>query len=344
MNFFLDSGYLDFRKIRDMGFPFTWVLGARGVGKTYGALRTSYEDHIPFILMQRAQAQLDVINCPQFSPMNAIGRDVGVDFITKPVTKNSSAFYIGRTDEKGKIVPEGFPLGFSMALSTFANTRGFDASEIELLFFDEFIPEKCARPIRNEAETLVAAYESINRNRELQGRKPLQMIATANALDLSNCHLIYHRLVRVIEKMEKNGSELYTNAERGVCVIYLRSSPISVRKQSTALYKALEDNSAYSKMALQNNFSFEDRSDIRSRPLSEYRPIVTVGEITIYQHKSAALYYVSPHRAGSPPRYATGETDLERFRRGYSFLWPALLEHRIEFEDFLCKTLLTNYI
>lgn len=344
MNFFLDNGYLDFRKIRELGFPFTWVVGGRGIGKTYGALRTSYEDSISFLLMQRTQTQLDVINSPAFSPMNAIGRDVGVDFITKPVTKNSSAFYLGHTDDKGKLVPEGYPLGYSMALSTFANTRGFDASEIELLYFDEFVPEKCSRPIRNEAETLVSAYESINRNRELQGRKPLQMIATANALDLSNCHLVYHRLVRPLEKMEKTGNVMYVERERGVCIIYLRDSPISARKKTTALYKALEGNSAYSKMALDNNFSFEDRSDIRSRPLSEYKPLVTVGEVTVYQHKSTDLYYVSPHRAGSPPRYATGETDLERFRRGYGFLWLAILEHRIEFEDFLSKTLLTTYL
>lgn len=345
MSFYLDTGYFDFRKAAALGYPWTWIIGGRGTGKTFGGLSTSVEDGIPFMLMQRKQSQLDVLNSPAFSPFKKINKVKGWQVIPKAVTKNSAAFYHSRQDQKGKTIIEGAPLGYTMALSTIGNVRGFDGSDVERMLFDEFIPEKTDRAIRNEAEALVAAYESISRNRELEGRKPLQFFGMANALDLGNCHLIYHGLVRVLEKMERTGQTLYTDDKRGICVINLGDSPISVQKQDTALYRMLGENTAYSQMALGNTFAFEDRDDVRSRPLAEYKPMVTVGEVTVYRHKSREAFYVSPHRSGSPATFGAGETDLARFRRRYGIeLWSALLDHRMEFEDFLSKTLLTKYL
>lgn len=344
MGFYLDTGFFDFRKAAALGYPWTWIIGGRGTGKSFGGLSTSVEDNVPFMLMQRKQSQLDVVNSPAFSPFKKINQKKGWNVQPKSVTKNCAAFYHSHTDKKGRIIMEGAPLGYTMALSTIGNVRGFDGSDVKRMLFDEFIPEKTDRAIRNEAEALVAAYETINRNRELEGEAPLQFFGMANALDLGNCHLVYHGLVRVLEKMERNGTTLYTDDRRGVCVIFLGDSPISEQKKDTALYKMLGENTAYSKMALGNSFAFEDRDDVRSRPLAEYRPEVTVGEITVYKHKSRPVYYVSPHRLGSPPTFGAGETDLARFRRNYSWLWTALLDHAIEFEDFLCKTLLTKYL
>jgi len=57
------------------------------------------------------------------------------------------------------------------------------------------------------------------------------------------------------------------------------------------------------------------------------------------------VFYVSPHRSGSPATFGAGETDLARFRRRYGIeLWGALLDHCMEFEDYLCKALLTKYL
>jgi hypothetical protein len=41
------------------------------------------------------------------------------------------------------------PIGYTCALSTLSNMRGFDASDIQLLICDEFIPEKHERLLKN---------------------------------------------------------------------------------------------------------------------------------------------------------------------------------------------------
>ena len=83
----------------------------------------------------------------------------------------------------------------------------------------------------------------------------------------------------------------------------------------------------------------------RSRPIREYRPIVTVGDITIYEHKSRYEYYVTTHRSGDPPRYGTGPMDLERFKIKYKAdLWAAMMKNKVVYERTNDEILLTKYI
>ena len=51
MSIYLDNGYLNIEQILSYGLPFNFVVGGRGTGKTYGALKTAYEINIRFILM-----------------------------------------------------------------------------------------------------------------------------------------------------------------------------------------------------------------------------------------------------------------------------------------------------
>ena len=95
-------------------------------------------------------------------------------------------------------------------------------------------------------------------------------------------------------------------------------------------------------MSLNNDFSGEEIGRINSRPLAEYKPIVTVGEITVYEHKSKRTYYISTHKTGNPPYYGTGDAERARFRRLYTWIWDEYLENNIEFEEYLCEILLTK--
>lgn len=341
MSFYDQRGYLDFRKVRDIGMPFTLIIGGRAVGKTYGALRSSVEDGRKFMFMRRKQTQLDIINRPEFSPIKPVCRDTGLKITTRPVAKGLAAFVPYEIEEEREVI-SGPPYGYTCALSTVANLRGFDASELDMLFYDEFIPEKSERPLANEADALFNCYETFNRNRELAGHAPLQMVCMANSNDQSAPVLESLRLIRRIDRMRQTGQELYTDPRRGLALVMLRDSPISAAKRETALYR-LTEGTDYSEMALNNSFAYEDRGRILSRPIAEYRPIVTVGEITIYKHKSDGSFYITGHRTGTPPTYGAGETELARFRRSYGWIWTEYMRDNIVFEDYLSQILLTKY-
>lgn len=328
---YLENGYVNISYCLGFGCSTVIIIGGRGTGKTYGALQEAIETDRRIILMRRTQSQADLINKPEFSPVNPVVQDLGLSLVVKQISKYNSALYIGE-DEK--------LLGFTAALSTFSNLRGFDSSSVNLLIYDEFIPEIHERPIKGEGLALLNVYETVNRNRELQGRNPLQMLLLSNANRLDSPILDTLGLVNVVDRMRTKGQEEYINPQRGIAVFMLQDSPISAAKGHTALYRMVGDGS-FSKMSLGNEFAFDDMADIRSLPLSGWKLAAQIGPIYLY--KKDGMYYVSHHCAGTPGKiYEDTIIDKKRFVRENPKCLDRILTHKIIYEDFPCKAYLTN--
>lgn len=335
MGIYLNNGYIDIEKILSYDMPFNFIVGGRATGKTYGALLTAYRQNIRFILMRRTQTQCDLINKPEFNPYKAINTDIERNITVKSISKYNSKI-IEETEENEKII------GYTCALSTISNMRGFDASDVSLLIYDEFIPEKHERSLKNEGTAFLNAYETINRNRELKGFDPVQVLCLANAFNIANPIFLELGLVGRCEKMKNSGQELYIDKERGILIVMLYKSKISKAKADTALYKL--SSGSYSEMALSNDFIYNSNDNIKSLPLTEYKLICTVGEISIYRHKSKRVYYISEHRTGSAPIYKSDEVNLMRYRKNHGIiLYSAYMRNNITFENMLTKSLFELY-
>ena len=327
------SGYLDIPAIVSYRLPFTFIVGGRATGKTYGSLRYVLKFRKKFMLMRRTQSQTDLINKPEFSPFKPVCDDMGIEIGVKPSTKYNSAFLYNEE-----------VIGYTCALSTISNMRGFDASDVEILIYDEFIPERHERALKNEGAAFLNAYETINRNRELKGKRPLQALCLANAFDIANPIFMELGLVGIAEKMQQKGQEVYINRDKGIMIVMPKSKKISGKKSETALYR-LTEGSNYADMALTNKFSYNPTDNIKTQPLGEYRPVVSVGEITIYKHKSGRRYYVSEHRTGNPESYNTDEVDIKRFITAHGRrLYRAHMNGKVLFENMTCKSLFELYL
>lgn len=231
-----------------------------------------------------------------------------------------------------------------MALSTVAHIRGASYDDVQLIIFDEFIPEKHMRPIKEEAACLLNCYETINRNRELDGRPPVQLVGLANSNDAGNPIFTELGLISKVEAMKKKGQVYSLDYQRGIGIFMLDSSRISKEKQQTALYK-MTAGSDFEQMALANEFDdFRYQDNIKSMPLAEYKPICIAGELCFYKHKSKNEYYCSTTRAGSPDSYHATSKDLARWRRKYSYLWAAYLRNIITFESATTEIIFNKYI
>ena len=339
---YLPSGYVNMHGIINDGFPVSLVIGGRGTGKTFGALSDVLDYNTKFLFMRRTQSQIDIVSKNEFSPFRKICSVRGIEIVSESISKYNAGFYIAEEQEGGVFRGVGAPIGYSAALSTFSNIRGFDASDVTLLIYDEFIPERHERPIKNEFDALMNCYETINRNRELENKPPLKMLCMANANDLANPVFIGLNLVKKATQMQLQGKSIYQDTKRGIALYFLNDSPISDAKSQTALYK-LTAGTQFASMSLGNEFASNDIGRLGSKPLKEYVPIVAVGELCIYQHKSRDEYYISTHYSGSPPTYTAGEADLARFRRTYGWVWIEYLRDSITFEDYLCQVLLAKY-
>jgi len=342
MSYYQEDGYIDFRKIFTMldKWPFGFLIGARAIGKTFGSLFTAREREQMFMYMRRLQSETDMINKPDFSPFRAINRVKGTAVESRIISKNSVAYHDTHDSGDGKIFHSDM-IGLSCALTTLAGMRGFDASPLDVLIYDEFIPEKHVKPIRNEAVALLNAYETIARNRELEGRKPLKLLCMANSDDISAPIFLELGIVSKLEKMALKRQETFVDEKRGIFVINFQNSPISLAKMDTALYRLTRGN-AFSEMAIGNDFHI-DRQFIESRSLREFFPLVTLGEVTIYKHKSERSYYVSEHRSGSVPEYDSSDRGISQYKRAFPYLWTQYLNRNFTFESVLCEIVFTKY-
>lgn len=334
---YLDSGYLNVDYIMRANYPFTFIIGARGVGKTYGVLEWIFENKEKYIHLRRTQVQADLLCSNAFQPYKQLCTDKLWSIGVTPVAKNIAGL--------AEIENETYlkPFGFICALSTFSNLRGFDASDVNIIFYDEFIPEVTAKPIKSEYETLLNVYETVNRNRELKGNPPVKLICCANSNTIVNPYFIGLGVINKIASMQAKGRMIYTDDERGLLIINLNKSPISARKKNTALYK-LSDNTDFGNMALENLYSGTDVTTISREKIIEYKPRVTVGEITIYLHKSKRVYYATTHKSGSPITFSTSSDDLDRYRNAYKKIYLcAFYEGRFLFEDAVSQVLFKKY-
>lgn len=341
------EGYIDFEEVmKNDPSDYIFMVGARAIGKTFGALKYALDHGVKFIFMRRTQTQVDLIKSDDLSPFRAL-EQLGQEYMTtvRNINKNITGIYRMRFDPEAQdYVPDSLPIGYVMALSTVSNIRGFDASDVDLLIYDEFIGEKHEKPIRSEGTAFLNAIETIARNRELQGRQPMRVVCLANSTDLANPIFIELKIITICEKMIKAREELKIIKDRDMSIYILNRSPISLKKAQTSLYKLSGAESDFSQMSLENQFNREYFGQVKSMNLKEFKPLVTVGEISIYKHKSQRRWYVTDHASGSPEKYDSSDIELQRFRNDYYYLKLAYLNRHVFFESYIQQVLLETYL
>lgn len=322
---------------------FNIIVGGRGTGKTFGFLQELRLDNPrPFLLMRRTQVQADLISNPKFSPLLALDRVRGCHTLTKKINKYIGGIYEAEVNKDGTMEACGPPLGYTAALSSIHNVRGYSA-DVDDIIFDEFNPEKGERQtISDEFNSFRNAYETLNRNRELEGRDPIKVWMLSNSNTLGNPYFIGLRIVEQVDKMIRKGQEVWRDPERGLMVINLAASPISEKKAATALYR-LTGPDEFTGMALGNEFSQEARSRTGSIPLRELIPLVQIGELQIYRHKGGRQLYGSLHRSGAPEIFTTDDAGIARFRAKYGWLWEYYMEDQIIWQTYLPELLFRKF-
>lgn len=337
------AGWLDVPGLLPRASTFNIIVGGRGTGKTFGFLQLfRLDEPRPFLLLRRTQVQADLISNPKFSPFIALDRVRGCSTTTKKINKYIGGVYEAETNTDGTTTAYGPPLGYTAALSSIHNVRGY-SMDIEEIILDEFIPEHGERPIPDEFNTFRNAYETLNRNRELEGRPPIRVWLLANSNSLGNPYFIGLRIVEQVDRMIRKNRETWRDDERGLAVFNLAASPISQAKAGTALYK-LTGPDEFTGMALGNQFSQESRSKTGSFPLQELTPLVAVGELEIYRHKGGRQLYGSLHRSGSPEVFPTDDAGLARFRARWGWLWEWYMDDKIVWQTYLPELLFRKFM
>ena len=325
--------YLDFSKVVKNSLTFNYIIGPRGNGKTYGALAWANQTGSKYILMRRTQTEMDILTSKMIDQFEELNRDFGWHYSIDKAGKNMAVIWDTSKEDASDNI------GLGLCLSTIRTIRGFNGLSYEYLIYDEFIPETTAKAMKGEASAFLQAYETINRNRELQGREPMKVFLLSNSNDLAHPLLCDLGIDRYIEKMARKNEEMISIPERD-CTIWLpKSSEYVERKAETALYKFSQGTKFY-KMALNNEFSSNDQSGVRSYDCFKMKPIVSIDKnFCIYKDKKSPIYYCAFFRHGRPKTYSDNDGGWSSFIADYrQELTAVYLRGNMRFETYNLKS------
>lgn len=345
---YLKNGYVNIPWIRTCGCSRIVLLGGRGTGKTYSVLKNLNETETnPYIFLRRTKTQIEMCCSSDGNPYKKLCMDTGIA-IEPAVEKHYVNFYTVHyedTDEIIKKVVYDKQISFATSLSTFYNLRGFDGSNFDTLFFDEIIREPLERRVQGEGKAYLNMIETIQRNREMEGRKPLLQILAGNTDSLDSEILQAIGAINPIERMKSARKEVYISRERNLAIFDLFDSPISKIKALTSLYTGT-DNDDFKEMAISNDFNdLKTSRDIKSRPLIEYKPLFSINnKICVYEHKSNGEWYACRHISGNPQNYnLINREDLLKWKEKYYELYIyKVLRGSIIFDNYDTKVIFNN--
>lgn len=338
MGLYLKSGYLDQRFIQSQAdkhdVNFIIEIGARQVGKTYGTLQLMLEQGKTFILMRRTQTEVDFI-CNEINNPFTVFKDY--DISVKKDTKYTGAIYLHKEGSDPQYI------GAIMALSTIAKIRGFNGGLYTDLVFDEFIPENHVVKIKDEGDAFLNAVTTIAGGREENGQPPLRVWMLANANTINSPILQAFGVGEKVERMANGGytQELSILSERGIMIILPASDKIIEKRKQSALARAVNQSSKFARMAYDNDFAYNDSSDIINRVnLHEYSLKLIICDIGIYMHKSNRTIYCSPFingRVDTGKHFYDTEKDRAYVKAHYYILKSVFLQRQMYFSDLTCK-------
>lgn len=349
-----NKDYINIFDYADAAYPFQIFVGGRGTGKTYSGLGHFVNPNEPtddmMLLMRRTATELEYLVDKETgeagNPFKTLNDHNHTNYGIKSIVKNLYGIYDRLEDaESGKLTHVGKPIGYACALSTIASIRGIDFSNITDIVYDEFIPEKHVKRMRGESDALLNAYETINRNREFDGRPPVRLWMLANSNDIYNPVFQGLGLVSEAEKMVRAGKQHKYFKNRGLA-LHILDSPESFveKKRNTALYK-LTAGSQFSEMALNNSFAYNDFSLVGYKNIAGYVPICSIDNAYIYRKKGDGEYYVSYAPAKCVHFNAKEQQDAIRFRQQFGCtLVPYFIEGKIFFESYDLKEFLLNFV
>ena len=126
--------------------------------------------------------------------------------------------------------------------------------------------------------------------------------------------------------------------ERGILILLPDSRAITEKRKQTALYRAVGGDSKFSRMAFNNEFAYNDYTDVATKPLQEYKPLIAIGGVIIHLHKAdKTLYITDKMKCKTAHSYPDTERGRMTFVKDYPEIRAAYMKGRIVFQNMTVK-------
>ena len=286
--------YYNFDKLFSYNFLLAFVIGERGVGKSFNAkvavLKKFLKTGEQFIYLRRYKTELD-------SALTTFWDDL----------QNNGYFEdLNLKVKKNKMLTEftcnGKTCGYAVPLSTSNILKSTAFPNVQTIIFDEFILDTCAgtyRYLKNEVTMMLDAIETIGRLRNIQ------VIFLGNALSITNPYFAYFDL-----DLPYN-SEFKTFKDGLIVVNYIKNLKYREAKRNSKFGKLI-DNTAFGAYLIDNQMLRDNEHFIAKKPANAkyYGMLIVNGnELGIWTCSDGYLYISSKYDPNSPSKFVCDFND-----------------------------------
>lgn len=314
------------------------VVGGRGTGKTYSVLDYMIENDEKFVFVKRTNEDVKLLCASaksedtyiDLSPFKPLNRDKNYNIGSELIHKGLGAFYYMDSDYNC----QGSPVGYIASLNAIKDIKGFDLSDCNYIIFDEFIPNIYERVMSGEGKALLDLYETVSRDRELRGEKPLVLIALANATRISNP--LFRELEIIDRVVELKRDHVTYSNKNGIMIRFLDdNADFKEVKKETAIMKSMRGTKWHA-MAYDNDFAYDNFKAVKHQSIKGYRCIGAYkykSKIT-YIYVKNGKYYICDSKQNTDNFY---DLDVETERQEFEFVIGTDLRTATIFGDCLYK-------
>ena len=282
--------FYDFGKLVSYNALLNFVIGERGVGKTYGAIKFAVKDFLKnghqFVYVRRYATELETSVPKFFDAIIENNEFPDVEFKIKR-SKKLTVFYIN-----------GKEAGYALPLSTAMILKSTSFAKVKNIIFDEFIIDKGTYHYLGglkEVESFLDLIETIGRLRDVR------VFCLGNALTITNPYFIYFNLTLPY------GSEFKTFKNGLIVVNYIKNDEYRKVKRESRFGQLIEGTD-FGKYVIDNKFLRDNPTFIEKRPsyCTHFSVIIINGKSygTWRDKKNDMIYVSTDHDPNNPCCFA----------------------------------------
>lgn len=239
--------YYDLQPVLSYNALINFIIGERGVGKTYGCKKFCIKDYLKngnqFVYLRRYSTELKSSCDGFFDSLIANHEFEGHEFKIERKRRSGITFLC-----------DGEVMGFGLILSTASQLKSKEFPNVKNLIYDEFIIERGVyRYLTNEVHTFLDICESLFRLRDFRA------FLLGNAINRVNPFFNYFG----IDMPYNSQIKTYKNGELLIC--YIKNEPYREFKKQTRFGKLIS-GTEYGRYAIDNEWLHENKTFIDKRP------------------------------------------------------------------------------
>lgn len=240
------SEFYDYKQTLSRQAAMNFIVGERGLGKTYGFLKYCVERFIKkrkqFIYLRRFQSDVERCRSSLFDHHlnhNEFGEHI-IEY------------------KNGKYYCNGQVMGYILPLTKAAAIKSTAWPDVETIIFDEFLLTSTVQHyLRNEPFEFASLCDSIFRERDPK------IFLLGNASTITNPYFEYFR-IKLDPKRE------YQSFKNGLILVHYSKNLAYREKRKRSKFGQLMSGTSYEDYAIENKFCMDSSSFILKRPANSW--------------------------------------------------------------------------